>query len=395
MRTWVGLFMLGACSFTPPTGGAELPDAGPPAEGIDAPPDDPTAWLHPWQRRKAIKLLATQIEAPIPDDALLEFPVLVSLDDKQIAATADPSGSDIVFTGSDKLTPFATEIERFDPDGGELVAWVKVPRLSASTDTTIYLYYDHAKPPPRDPAPEAVWSADYLAVLHLSQDPGTGNLREILDATSNNNDGTAVQMETSNRIDAKIGRGFDLDGIAERVDFAAMDLGDNFTVSLWAKLDPASTNLQTLFANTISGPDRDGIKWFVNNFSTSNHRILVETGRGDGGTGEIAQTAAGAMPVDVFTHLAITVDRVGGIARIFRNGVDVTEDDTIAENFAANSDWELGRMEDGLPFNGELDEVQITTVRRPAEWLVTSVNNQGTPGSFYEVGDEELAPPQP
>jgi hypothetical protein len=42
--------------------------------------------------------------------------------------------------------------------------------------------------------------------------------------------------------------------------------------------------------------------------------------------------------------------------------------------------------------DGTLDEVRIATVTRDASWIATEFANQSSPGTFYAVGPEELAP---
>jgi len=44
---------------------------------------------------------------------------------------------------------------------------------------------------------------------------------------------------------------------------------------------------------------------------------------------------------------------------------------------------------DGVTFNGVIDEVRISNVPRPAEWIQTEYNNQRAPAAFYTVGIEE------
>jgi len=39
-----------------------------------------------------------------------------------------------------------------------------------------------------------------------------------------------------------------------------------------------------------------------------------------------------------------------------------------------------------------LDEIRLVRNLRSADWIKTSYNNQGDPGTFYSVGDEEKPP---
>ena len=75
--------------------------------------------------------------------------------------TNESLGRDFVFTQSDGLTELSHEIEKFDNTTGEVIAWVKLPTMSASSTTEMYIYYkgdtigfDSAD----------VWNDDYVLV---------------------------------------------------------------------------------------------------------------------------------------------------------------------------------------------------------------------------------------
>ncbi len=383
-----------ACEFGSPRARPGEPDAD---AGIDAPSDappgdtaNPGPWLSPWTHRKAITLRASQIEAP-GDGALTDFPVLISVNDPDIRASAAfPTGQDIVFTAADATTLLASEIESFDrTQSDQLVAWVKVPSLSATTDTTLYVYYGNPSAPAQ--TPEAVWTADYLAVWHLHQDPG-GGPGSLRDATSGNHDGTATQLSSNDSVPARIGRGLQFNGNDEYLDFQSLSFGNNFTISMWVQFD-GGTSCKTLFSNSGPGPNTDGFRFFVNTFNTQNRRIIFETGNGVGPMGNIAETADNGMPEDTLTHVAAVVNRTAGTAQIFVNAVGVATDTMIRNNFQTTSDFEIARMEaPDNNFPGIFDEVRVASTLRGPEWILTSFRNQSAPGNFHTLGDEELRP---
>ena len=90
-----------------------------------------------WQNRKKLTLNAGLVEADQTD-----FPVLISFTgDSDLAADAQSDFDDILFTADDGITKLAHEIEDYDSTNGDIVAWVKIPSLSSSIDTEIYIYY--------------------------------------------------------------------------------------------------------------------------------------------------------------------------------------------------------------------------------------------------------------
>ena len=383
------LLLVGACSFDARVPGTPeaTPDA---AREIDAPdpgPSNAVPWLRPWTHRKAITLHASQIDAP-GDGSLVDFPVAIELSDTEIANVALANGNDIVFTAADATTLLASEIELFAKPTSKLVAWVKVPALSATVDTTLYLYYGNAAPPAR--VATDVWATDFTGVWHLQQDPGPGGNGDIRDATANHHDGTAQPtMAPNNLVAAEVGPGFYFDGVEDYLNYGTLDLGSSFTISMWIRYnDHFSCN--ALFANSASGRDSDGFRMFVNSANGTNRRLVVETGDGNAGSGQIAETGNNAIPLDTFVHVAAVVDRTAATAKLYVNGQMVATDTSIINSFRTNSDFEIGRMEDNfLNFQGDIDEVEIAKTQRSVEWLRTSYNNQLRPDLFHTSGPEE------
>ena len=78
---------------------------------------------------------------------LLDFPVLIDitsddLKDKTNGGKVESSnGWDIVFRASDGMTQLDHEVEEYEPTTGKLVAWVRIPILSKSSDTVFFMYY--------------------------------------------------------------------------------------------------------------------------------------------------------------------------------------------------------------------------------------------------------------
>ena len=96
-----------------------------------------------------------------------DFPFLIALEDpacKSLAAAA------LYFTLADGQTRIPHELQAYDPERGALQAWVRIPLLSSSTDTELYLYCAAAE---QERHPSAVWDEHHKIVQHLgdSTDP--------------------------------------------------------------------------------------------------------------------------------------------------------------------------------------------------------------------------------
>ncbi len=129
-----------------------------------------------WNFRKKITIDHTKVAA-----SQTNFPVLISLTtDADLASSALANGNDILFTSADGTTKLDHEIENFTVSNGKLIAWVRIPSLSSTVDTDLYMYFNNSGSSNQQNA-AGVWDANYAAVYHMSQSPaGT-----VYDSTSN------------------------------------------------------------------------------------------------------------------------------------------------------------------------------------------------------------------
>ena len=152
-----------------------------------------------------------------------------------------------------------------------------------------------------------------------------------------------------------------LNGLSQWVGTDSIDLGDQFSISMWARVDSGPSNIQTLVANTTGGAPADGFRFFVNEFVTADGSIIFETQ--SGANGGITRSPAGTFAFDQWNHLAVSVDTLAGVIRLYYNGVDVTDDTTglttIVSGFNTIGPLELGRMFGAFHFNGGLDDVRL------------------------------------
>ena len=187
-----------------------------------------------WGYRKEITIYHTKVEADLTD-----FQILISLSsDTDLANDAQDDGDDILFTSSDGTTKLRHEIEEFNGFTGKLVAWVRIPILSGSQDTEIYMYYGNSGCSSQQDG-ENVWDSNYKMVQHLNESCASSSC--ILDSTSNNNDGTPysdaiiTDLYTSS---GKINGANEFDGIDDYIDCGSdgsLDITDAITVEAWVK----------------------------------------------------------------------------------------------------------------------------------------------------------------
>lgn len=147
-----------------------------------------TGWYDTsWNYRKKITIDHTKVDATQSN-----FPVLVNLSsDSDLSAGARSDGHDILFTASDGTTKLDYERELYTPATGELVSWVKVPSLSGSADTEIYMYYGNPPVSSDQANTTGTWDSNFKGVWHMQ----TGST--MADATGVNNGTVSGGVVTS------------------------------------------------------------------------------------------------------------------------------------------------------------------------------------------------------
>ena len=183
-------------------------------------------WNMDWDYRKNITIDHTKVS-----ETLTNFPVLVNLSgDSDLLTDAQESGNDIVFTDvfGNQLHH---EIEYFNGDTGDLIAWVNVTLLSSSENTVLYMYYGNSTCASQENV-EGVWNSEFVMVQHLNETFGT-----VIDSTSYGNDGAEYISPDSNMdISGKIAGAVKFDGSDDYIDCghsSSLDLTKNLTVEVW------------------------------------------------------------------------------------------------------------------------------------------------------------------
>jgi hypothetical protein len=175
---------------------------------------------------------------------------------------------------------------------------------------------------------------------------------------SGNEKVAVLQGDASYSIDAAVGsHSVQLEDSNNWISTDAFDLGSSFSLSLWAKVNSAHSNIQTLVANTSGGAPAEGFRFFINEYQTTNGSIRFETQKDL--AGDVAFSPIGTFAFDQWNHLAVVVDGLNGIARLYYNGEDVTVNSTILNDFNSVGSLELGRMLSNFELSGGIDDVRI------------------------------------
>lgn len=339
------------------------------AHAIDIPAD---WWNTSWFYRRAIVIDHTKLGSPLEN-----FPVLLDFADVGLKNKIRADGYDIVFVGSDG-SKLDHEIEFFDLDSGHVVAWVRLPLLSSSEDTTFYMYYGNAGASNQQ-NPTGVWDADFTLVGHLKESSGVR-----YDSTQNGNNGAAyggIGNDASGKIDGSAL----LDGLNDYLKFSTIELPANsITIDVWFKPLSYSNGSTTLAKFVNTGPTTgSGIYGF---------QVIVGKDKWSLGLSWDSKSQTFTLPVFTssfaWNHLVVTWN--GSYCYGYLNGVNVK-----GAPVAGSPDWYGKPLYVGTSyvpwafFNGAIDELRISKISRSEEWIKTSHDNQENPSSFCNVGEEQ------
>lgn len=351
-----------------------------------------TGWYAPaWDYRKRITVDPSHVASD-----LVGFPVLVFfVADADLASYARTDGHDIVFTSADGTTKLSHEIQNFDGTSGLLAAWVKVPLLSSSNPTELYMYFGNSGSTDQQNVAD-VWSNGYEAVLHL-QEVGSGVEYEYLDSSGNGHHGTGGGLsgggdpqKTPSRTGGLFGfaQDFDDTGQADLIRLDAVDdrAWTEITVQAWVNTDDDGDD--RIFAKTW-GTNPGEIVWQLGKTSVNKIRLRTDTEPIDseGGT---------AFTHGTWTHLAMTwVAGNPGTVTVYRNGqVDLTatiSGANLYDSYPIPAPT-IGNVPSGdRGFNGQMQEVRLLFAARSLEWLETEFINQFSPSTFYSVSTLEAS----
>ncbi|UCF12602.1 MAG: DUF2341 domain-containing protein [Thermoplasmatales archaeon] len=325
-----------------------------------------TWWSSDWSYRKLITINSSQVEAD-----LVNFPILVSVIDSDLASKAQDDGDDIAFVLDSDSTQLNHEIESFNGTTGELVVWVNVTSLSSSVDTLIWMYYNNSVCSSQENVTNT-WDSNYVAVWHFHNN-------SLNDSTSSGYNG--VNSGTSYNSSCKIagGREYNGDEWININNFAT--LSTSLTAETWVYRDSSDTqNFIRFFTEGLDWNDNDWcLYWRI---GASNLRFVINNN--DYSTGGLFAFSG------TWFHTAITYD--SGDAYLYKNGgleADWSGDYGASINNVYDTLTIGNQNNGGRDWIGRMDEVRISNIRRSTAWLGTTYNTTNSPDTFLSFAGEE------
>lgn len=331
-------------------------------------------WYNPsWSFRQPITINHADVTSNQTN-----FPVLISISsDSNLASNAQSSGNDILFTSSDGTTKLSHEIEKYDSSTGQLTAWLKVPSLSSTADTVLYMYYGNSGASNQQDK-TGVWSNGYVSVWHLQEASGSNS-----DSTVNANN-TTVSGTTSTAGEILNGRSFS----GSDYEYGSLTnwFGGNNTLTAEAWYNVTASSNGPIFGVTASPPGGGWDMPFLSANGTTIYGWLWEVN----GNSPLSYTTTTG-----WHHLVMTYDpSVSGTESLYIDGT-LVKTGTGQYSPSGGTDYWTTNINGAKPsgvssyLNGALDEIRASNVARSASWIKTEYNNENSPSTFESLGSEQ------
>lgn len=325
-----------------------------------------SAWWNPdWQQRRKISLDTSPAGADIKE-AATDVVVAIRLHTGNFSfLDAKMDGTDLRFVSADDKTPLKHHIELFDSENELAVVWVRIPKLAAaSAEEHIWMYYGSEAATAAEDT-KGTYDATQSAVFHFGEKDG-----KFKDQTAHNLQpaSSAATVETAGLLGQSAvfkGEGIVLDAVPP----LALAANGGFTFSAWVR--PAGPQQGALLYSQEAGGKSVtvGIEQGV---------IIVRIQ----GSGKPADLSGGVLKPAVWQYVAVTAG--SGKLSIYLNGNE-------AATAAADLPDLQGPVSVGNRYTGELDDVQLARVQRPAGWIRATATGQGPEGNLVTIAEPETA----
>jgi len=360
-----------------------------------------------WKFRKKIKIDSQKISGELNN-----FPLLLSIKDKELKNRAKEDGQDIIFTDSTGKK-LEREIENYASTTGELLVWVKIPRLSSQIDSEIYIYYGRSAErgkfaseselnfPGIEKEKKGVWDENFLMVSHLDEKSTTS------DSTINQLTGISYN-NVKQGIEGKIFNAYEFDGEDDYLNFGNSSLFsslEGLTISVWVfpkeaakiKIDGEEREIDAEDGRGILGWEEDRRDAFQ--ILTYKDYILL-TVNISGGTYELK--SASPLIGNEWNYLTAVYDgenlifylngKENGRKKITKGIIERGEGEFFELGRYYGKSWYSdGTVVKTFSFKGLIDELQISKIAKTPNWIETSYQNQKEPFDSIEIiGAEEL-----
>jgi YD repeat-containing protein len=319
----------------------------------------------------------------VPNTDQSNFPLLISGTYSYLATVANggnvqnANGYDVIFTSDVSCaTKLDHEVQMYSATTGTVNYWVRVPVVSHTNDTTIYVCYGNSAITTDQSNKTGVWDSNFKAVYHLDDQAANTT---VSDSSANGSNGVNAANTSGKTVSGKLGRALTYNGSSDNT-ATGVTQTSSFTWECWFKLtdwttQAGSSNYSTLMAGTYASGGALLMLWkdsaYVVQFAPDN-------------VGGITSGANSVAP-GAWHHAAYTRTGNNGTYALYFDGD--FKGQVASGVLSPSTTITLGRRADttSQALNGVLDETRISNVARSADWIKTEYNNQSSPATFYTI----------
>lgn len=329
----------------------------------------------------------------VPNTDQTNFPVLITGVYPALATVGNgghvqsPNGFDIVFTSDNAgANALNWELESFNGATGAVTFWVRMPVLSHTTDSQIYMFYGKAGVAAFQGNRAGTWDNNYVAVYHMADNAASN---AVLDSTTNGNTGAAQSATNAKTVVGRIDGAQTFNGISDFIlanNSNSLAITGNLTIEAWVKANAMPGLGNQLY---IAGKGYNG--------SNEGYFLRLETNNSgnsflQAGTSSFPNAYQAQVQVNGFAgswhHV---LGSYNGTWSVYVDGVGTASSQSVpplhtGEPVAIGARDTTGARVYFL--NGAIDEVRISTIARTSDWVAASFENQNSPATFFVLGPE-------
>lgn len=326
----------------------------------------PTGAFNGYAKYKVITIDHTKVGA-----SLTNYPMLFSVTDADLRTVANggsvtnANGYDIVFY--DGNTKLDHQVETYVASTGQLIAWVRIPTLSNTVDTTIRIYFNNSNISTSQEAATSVWDTQFKGVWHFPN----GSSLSALDSTAMANNGSiSGATAAAGKVDGAASFNGNTISVANN---SSLNYGSAFTIGAWIKTTTT------------------GWRWLV----TKNGGSWL----GINGAGNLTWTRAAGFDYvssrnvidNNWNYVVVTFN--SGSLNLYVNGSNVGSWSGVTLATTTGTEY-FGQRGDNVEYYiGSMDEVRLSNTALSTGWLTTDYNNINSPSTFTSVGATQTLPP--
>jgi len=302
----------------------------------------------------------------VPNTDQTNFPVLISGTYPFLATTANggsitnANGYDIAFTADAAgASPLAFECESYSASTGAVVFWVKVPTVSHTTDTVVYVLFGNSSITTDQSNRNGVWDSNFAGVWHLPN----GTTLSSNDSTVNGNNATiyGTPAATAGQIGGAATFGASTADYLQAGDSPSLRIPSTVTLSAWIYNTSDNSN------GGMIAEKRDA----TNPGSNYNYGLSLQPGgqllfQFNDGSYQSSFSPTGVVPKNTWAHVAVSVNESTQLVTFYVNGAlnsTTTKSGTMPSS--GSGVLQIGNYGTygggGFSFEGILDEVRISS----------------------------------